>query len=175
MPTEVAKGIPWLKKYSNLSLCVDRMHIPPEVWGPFFWHTIHITALGYPSEPSYAHKKAAKEFFESLKVLIPCPICKDHYVEHLEKYPIGPHLDRRSDLFRWTILLHNEVNKTLGKTPFTEAQVLKGYSRLGSIKRSPIWTPDDFAEADWKARVQGIGLGIGVTAVAAGILWALRE
>ena len=25
-----------------------RMKIPPAVWGPLFWHTIHITALGYP-------------------------------------------------------------------------------------------------------------------------------
>jgi hypothetical protein len=151
------------------------MHIPPEVWGPFFWHTIHITALGYPLEPSYAHKKAAKEFFESLKVLIPCPICKDHYVEHMEKYPISPHLDRRSDLFRWTVLLHNEVNKNLGKAPYTENQVIQGYNRLGKIKRSPIWTPDDFAEADWKARVQGIGLGIGITALAAGIIFQVSR
>ena len=150
------------------------MHIPPEVWGPFFWHTIHITALGYPQEPSYAHKKAAKDFFESLKVLIPCPICKDHYITHLDKYPITPHLDRRSDLFKWTVLLHNEVNKSLGKPAYTEAQVLKGYTRLGSIQRSPIWTPDDFAEADWKARVQGIALGVGITTVAAGIMWSIQ-
>lgn len=95
-------------------------------------------------------------------------------MEHLAKYPITPHLDRRSDLFRWTILLHNEVNKDLGKESMTEAEIIKGYTRLGSIKRSPIWTPDDFAEADWKARVQGIGLGIGITATAAGILWALN-
>jgi len=149
------------------------MKIPPEIWGPFFWHTIHITALGYPSEPSYAHKKAAKELFESLTLLIPCPICKDHYIEHLSKYPITPHLDRRSDLFRWTLLLHNEVNKSLGKPTLTETDVLRGYERLGNLKRSPIWTPDDFAEADWKARVQGIALGIGITTIAAGIFWAV--
>lgn len=71
-------------------------------------------------------------------------------------------------------MLHNEVNKSLGKPAYTEAQVLKGYTRLGSIQRSPIWTPDDFAEADWKARVQGIGLGVGITAVAVGIMWAIQ-
>jgi hypothetical protein len=150
------------------------MHIPPEVWGPFFWHTIHITALGYPAEPSYAHKKAAKDFYESLKTLIPCPVCKEHYVKHLEKYPIMPHLDKRSDLFKWTVLLHNEVNKTLDKPAYTENQVLKGYERLGSVNRSPIWTPDDFAEADWKARVQGIAIGVGMTTLASVILWAVK-
>jgi len=151
------------------------MHIPPEVWGPFFWHTIHIVALGYPSTPSYAHKKAAKEFYESLKILIPCPACRDHYSAHVEKYPISPHLDRNTDLFRWTLLLHNEVNKSLGKPAFTESQVLKDYARLGMIRRSPILTPDDFAEADWKARVQGIALGVGVTGVAAVVFWILTQ
>jgi len=149
----------------------DRMHIPPEIWGPFFWHTIHIVALGFPAEPSYGHKKAAREFYESLKFLIPCPVCRDHYVKHMEKYPITPHLDRRADLFKWTVLLHNEVNKSLGKQPFTENQVIKGYARLGQLKRSPIWTPDDFAEADWKARAQGVALGVGVTGLAGLVLW----
>ena len=151
------------------------MHIPPEVWGPFFWYTIHITALGYPTQPSYAHKKAAKEFYESLKFLLPCPICKEHYITHLEKYPITPHLDRRSDLFRWTLLLHNEVNKSLQKEEMTESQVLKNLARLGSAGRSPVWTPDDFAEADWAARIQGIAIGATITAVAVGTLYYMSN
>jgi hypothetical protein len=150
------------------------MHLPPESWGPFFWHTIHITALGYPTEPTYAHKKAAKDFFESLKHLIPCPVCRDHYVEHLEKLPISPHLDKRGDLFKWTVVLHNEVNKILGKKEYTEAQAIDFYSRLGKRGRSPVFTPDDFAEADWKARVQGLSLGLGISAVAF-TLWYMFE
>ncbi len=146
------------------------LHLPPEVWGPFFWHTIHIAALGYPAEPTYADKKAAKEFYESLQRLIPCPVCRDHYQSHLSKYPLTPYLDRKSDLFRWTILMHNEVNTMLGKRTWTEADVLRHYARLGNHGRSPIWTPDDFAEADWKARLQGLGIGIAVSAVVAGVL-----
>jgi hypothetical protein len=149
------------------------MHIPPEAWGPFFWHTIHIVALGYPVEPSHAYKKAAKEFYESLKILIPCPICKEHYIMHLEKYPITPHLDRKSDLFRWTILLHNEVNKILGKPVFTEAQVLEYYGRLGHRGRSPVWKHDDFVEADYKFFLKGLGVGALVTGSAIGLFWYL--
>jgi hypothetical protein len=146
------------------------MHIPPEVWGPFFWNTIHIAALGYPAKPSYAHKKAAKQFFESLVLLIPCPICRTHYSEYLEKYPISPHLDSRGDLFKWTHLLHNEVNKMLNKRSFTEDEVLQNLRRLGELNRSPIWTADDFAEADWKARVHGLMAGIAIGGIAAGVL-----
>jgi hypothetical protein len=150
------------------------MHIPPDVWGPFFWHTMHITALGYPSEPTYAHKKAAKEFFESLQYLIPCPICREHYQQHLEKFPLTPHLDRRSDLFRWTVLLHNEVNKKLGKPQYTEAQSIKFYTRLGARGRSPVWTPDDFAAEDAKSRLQGIAIGAGLATAVALTIWSLQ-
>ena len=148
------------------------MHIPPETWGPFFWHTIHIVALGYPTVPTYAHKKAAREFYESLTILIPCPICRVHFTEHLAKHPITPHLDRRSDLFRWTILFHNEVNKSLNKPVLTEAAVLRHYTRIGALGRSPIYTPDEYAAADWAARIQGGVAGAAVVGLLAGALWA---
>jgi hypothetical protein len=152
------------------------MHLPPETWGPFFWHTIHIIALGYPTkDPSYSQKRAAKEFIEGLQFLIPCAICRDHYKVHLEKYPITPHLDRKADFFRWTIILHNEVNKSLNKPPFTEAQALQYYSRLGARGRSPVWTPEDFLESDWKARLQGIGIGLAVAGLGAGIVWYMND
>ena len=154
---------------------MNRMHIPPETWGPFFWNTIHIAALGYPSEPSHGHKKAAKEFFESLSHLIPCPVCREHYTVHLQKYPLLPHLDRRRDLFRWTLLLHNEVNKSLNKPPFTEEEALVYLKRLGELGRSPVWTVDDFAEGDWKARTQGLVAGIAVGATACGLLFYLSS
>ena len=151
------------------------MHIPPETWGPFFWHTIHIIALGYPQEPSHAHKKSAKEFYESLKFLIPCPICKEHYVAHMEKYPITPHLDRRSDLFRWTILLHNEVNKALQKPAYTESQVLQYYSRIGERGRSPVWNLNDFVEADTKYFLKGLGIGVAVAGGTIGVIWMINK
>jgi FAD-linked sulfhydryl oxidase len=147
------------------------MHIPPDVWGPFFWHTLHIAALGYPQEPSYSHKKAMKEFFESLQHIIPCPICRDHYASHLSKMPIGPSLDNRKDLFRWTIDLHNDVNEMLGKRKYTETEVIQYYTRLGKRGRSPVVTAQDFMEADQQAMLKGIAAGVAVTAILSGILY----
>ena len=126
-------------------------------------------------KPSHAHKKAAKEFYESLKILIPCPICKEHYNTHMEKYPISPHLDNRNDLFRWTVLLHNEVNKLLKKPPFTETQAIQYYTRLGARGRSPVYTPNDFLEADYAAFLRGLGLGIGVCVALGGAFWLLEK
>jgi FAD-linked sulfhydryl oxidase len=147
------------------------MHIPPEVWGPFFWHTIHIAALGYPQEPSYSEKKAAKEFFESLQFLIPCPICRTHYASHMAKMPITASLDSRKDLFRWTIELHNEVNVMLGKRKYTETEVIHYYTRLGARAKNPVLKPEDFVEADQQAILKGVGAGIVTMGILGTILW----
>ena len=147
------------------------MKMPPQVWGPFFWHTIHIAAMGYPEKPTYSQKKAAKEFFEAISSLLPCEVCRTHYAQHLALKPITPFLDRRQDLFRWTVELHNTVNATLEKPSMTEVDVLAYYKRLGERGRSPVWTLTDFAEADMRARIQGIGIGAGVTFVALLALW----
>lgn len=147
------------------------MHLPPQVWGPFFWHTMHITALGYPQEPTYTHKKAAKEFFESLQVLIPCPVCREHYADHLKELPITPHLDSRKDLFKWTVVIHNAVNKDLGKPQFSEQDSILFYKRIGARGKSPVINHLDFEESDSRTLVRGIGMGVGASAVVAGILY----
>ena len=147
------------------------MHIPPEVWGPFFWHTIHIVALGYPQNPEYSDKKAAKEFFESMQNLIPCPICRKHYVSHMAKLPITTALDNRKDLFRWTIDLHNDVNEMLGKRKYTETEIIQYYTRLGARGRSPVITAQDFMEADQQAMLKGAVVGVGVSVILGAVLY----
>jgi hypothetical protein len=148
------------------------MHMPPEVWGPFFWHTMHITALGYPKEPTYAEKKAAKEFFESLIMLIPCSICRTHYAEHLKAKPISPFLDTRQDVFLWTIELHNAVNKSLNKAEMQPEDSIAYYKKLGNLGRSPIWTPEDFNTIQLKSI--SVGAVIGLIA-GMGISWLITS
>lgn len=151
------------------------MHLPPTAWGPFFWHTMHIVALGYPSTPTYTDKKAAKEFYESLQFLIPCPICREHYSKYMKEQAISPFLDRRQDLFRWTVDIHNKVNQSLNKPRVSEQEAIAFYARLGKTARSPVVTPDDFAEADIKATIQGFALGFGLATAAVASFWWISK
>ncbi len=147
------------------------MRLSPIVWGPIFWHTIHITALGYPTNPTYSQKRAAKEFYESLVHLIPCPVCREHYKSHLEKMPISPHLDRRADLFRWTVELHNQVNVMLGKPKVSETESLLFYKRIGTRDKTIIINQDHLDEVDMRSMVRGGILGASIVFVASSILW----
>ena len=147
------------------------MKLPPTVWGPLFWHTIHIVALGYPKAPTYAQKRAAKEFYESLGILIPCPVCREHYQTHLQKIPITPHLDRREDLFKWTVQLHNEVNALLGKSRMLESEVIYYYRRIGARGKTPVINQDTLDEVDLRSIIKGGLIGGGVVFTAGLLIW----
>lgn len=152
------------------------MKLSPNVWGPVFWNTIHIVALGYPKNPTYGDKKAAKEFFESLQFLLPCSECRGHFKELLSKHPITPHLDRRDDLFKYTVMLHNDVNKRLGKPHFTEVEALLYIKRLAERKSSPIITQDMINEIDMRSMIKGGFIGVGLTVlIGTGIYFFSKE
>jgi hypothetical protein len=151
------------------------MHFPPSVWGPFFWHTVHIVALGYPKNPTYTDKKCAKEFYESLAYLLPCSICREHYREHLKKSPITTFLDSRTDLIKWTIQIHNHVNKMLGKLEWTLEEVLTYYEKVGERNRSPVWTKEDMNEVDYRSFIKGCMAGGAIAAAMVGVYYVMGQ
>ena len=152
-----------------------KMRFPPTVWGPFFWHTIHIVAIGYPKNPTYTDKKCAKEFYESLAFLLPCSVCRDHYKTHLAENPLTPFLDSRTDLIKWTVMIHNKVNQSLGKKEWRLEEVLSYYQRLGRRDRSPVWTKEDLDEVDYRSFVKGFITGSILLSIIGGTMYAVYQ
>lgn len=107
------------------------MGISPEFWGKHGWHFIHSIALAYPDEPTEEQKSNYMAFFKTLGDVLPCPICGYHFKENMAKMP--PKLDNKTDLFYWTVDMHNEVNKENDKKVlnYQEAldEVLKNNSK----------------------------------------------
>jgi hypothetical protein len=153
------------------------MHIPPEVWGPIFWATIHITALGYPDQPSYSEKKAAKEYFNALPYLLPCPVCRDHFREVLQGIPIEPWLDNRKSLIEWTVMAHNKVNERLEKPQLTMAEFYEHYNEMAKrgLPIPPASPTAEISDAMLNAAyIRGgthIAAGIFAAAAIGGLLW----
>jgi hypothetical protein len=102
------------------------------VWGPIFWHTIHIVTLAYPVSPTEADKAGARKFFESLQTVLPCPICRQHYAQKLLDSPIDAALNSRGELILWAFELHNDVNVMLGKPTITMDQFIAHMRSLSS-------------------------------------------
>ena len=97
----------------------------PTVWGPKLWFVIHTFALNYPNQPTYEDKRVMEEFFNNLKSTIPCQKCRIHYTQRLERNPIINYLDSKQSLFKFTIDLHNQVNKSLGKKIYSYDEVVQ--------------------------------------------------
>lgn len=90
----------------------------PSVWGKYQWTSIHFSALGYPKKPSIETKNAFRMYFnEILPEILPCEGCRKHLRHTLKnELPItDKDLQNKDTLFKWTVDLHNIVNKRLNK------------------------------------------------------------
>jgi len=80
-------------------------------------------------------------------------------------------LDRREDLFRWTVNVHNVVNKSLDKPTISEKESIMFYARIGARATSPVINQADLDEIDMRSMVKGGIIGGGVVLFAASLLW----
>ena len=87
----------------------------PRYWGSKFWFTMETVAYFYPNHPTTDEMLSAKQFYESLRVLLPCPGCASHYSKLLEEIPVDGAVTSRSNLIAWVNKIHNEVNRRLRK------------------------------------------------------------
>jgi hypothetical protein len=77
-------------------------------WQRITWIFFHTVTLNYNEN----YKQEYINFFDSLKVIIPCSICRNHYNNNLNKDHLKIENNINNDrIFKWTIDLHNEVNK----------------------------------------------------------------
>lgn len=99
----------------------------PNMWGPIYWSFLFSTVLGYPLEPGIDIQSAYYRFFRLLEQVLPCGICKANYAEHFRNIPLNFYLYSRKALMEWVLILHNEVNRSLGKPPLMLEQAIHKY------------------------------------------------
>lgn len=80
----------------------------PAFWGPGMWRFLHSMAANYPESPSPQFKSSSRQFFFSLRHLLPCEKCRGHFNTLISKRP--PDTDSAERLQEWVMWLHNEVN-----------------------------------------------------------------
>ena len=141
----------------------------PTVWGPILWTSMHIVTMGYSPVPTEQEKQGAINYFESLAYMIPCPICRIHYKEHLKKHPVKEAVSSRNDLIMWVFNVHNEVNKQLEKPVITIEQFIKNLTILSNLESFQIYKPAENKHT--LPLMLGIGVLLGVGIGAAGLYY----
>lgn len=103
------------------------MGLIPKIWGSEGWHFIHSIALSYPINPTDEEKEKYKKFLFTLPDVLPCSICGEHFKENLEKF--SPKLDSREDFWKWSVDVHNEVNKSNDKPTLSYDEAYKEFEK----------------------------------------------
>ena len=108
----------------------------PNIWGPAGWTFLHSITFQYPEDPTDIDKRKYYTFFNSLKNVLPCPTCREHYETNFEKFQIR--LNNRQELIEWLIDIHNEVNRSSGKKEYSYDEVYHIYNNMyeGSTSES---------------------------------------
>lgn len=103
----------------------------PNVWGPPLWFIMHSVAMNYPeANPSYVEQRNHYDFYHSLRNVLPCGVCREHYASLIKQYPLNPYLESRDQLVSWVVLIHNKVNLRYGKPEMVVSDANAKYVKL---------------------------------------------
>ena len=90
-------------------------------WAPLTWYIFHKLSFEYnqvieSQSDSEEYKKHYIEFFKSMRTIIPCKTCRNHFIQNIdiEENKIENNISTEN-IFAWTVRLHNLVNKMHNK------------------------------------------------------------
>lgn len=95
----------------------------PNLWGPFFWKTIHATAIEADRQGSTESREHFVNLLHELSYVLPCETCRGHMQAYLKMNPVS-----ESNFFLWTFQFHNAVNYRLGKSQLIYEDALSQWS-----------------------------------------------
>lgn len=112
-----------------------------EEWGPLLWLLLHTLAEKAGRQTNMLtlgdEQRAWPLFVKTLPPIIPCPFCRDHLQEYINKNPFTLPMD----YFEWKTYipqyfydLHESVNTRLGKPSFPRDQLSTTYKDVGALK-----------------------------------------
>ena len=115
-------------------MVLEKANINPEIWGPHFWETFHLSTIGYPENPTNAHIFSYKRFYTSFMEVLPCEKCSHSAIEIISTSKLEEGLKSRKNLILWGYNFHNLVNIKLGKKSPSFEDFLKKISQKNSTK-----------------------------------------
>lgn len=84
--------------------------ISMEIWSPACWRLLNVLCFGARCDPDWF-----ATLMESLVSLLPCPMCRHHLSEYIEKNPPPRGTDDPETSQRWLVSFHNSTSKRLGQ------------------------------------------------------------
>lgn len=97
----------------------------PKEAGPPWWDTWHMMAA---QANTPAKRKLLKQFVENhIPILFGCKLCREHFIPKLKKFPIDKYMSSAYQIWLHSYLIHDDVNKDLGKRSPSIEEAKKKY------------------------------------------------
>uniref|UniRef100_A0A6C0EKY8 thiol oxidase n=1 Tax=viral metagenome TaxID=1070528 RepID=A0A6C0EKY8_9ZZZZ len=102
----------------------------PDIWGPPYWFSLHVSATHYPENPSPIVRERMKNRILAIPYEIPCAGCRPHASAFIEqkRNELDSIVSNRHSLGRFFVDFHNKVNERYGKPKWTYEQAYAYYS-----------------------------------------------
>lgn len=85
--------------------------IDPKIWGPKYWYVMITTAEAYPTKrPEKNIIQSTANFFNSMKDILPCENCREHYSKLIKQYPVENYLHTRQALVNWVKMIQKKID-----------------------------------------------------------------
>ena len=115
-------------------------------WGPEMWKILHGLAEKIGSYQTIVHrhrtdtqlneeKRLWNVLLVSLRLSLPCPLCRKHYSDYINKHPLDNIIQANGPLLKdsiriWLYNLHNDVNQRGGKSNFSTENLSELYRNI---------------------------------------------
>ena len=104
-----------------------------QVWGPAMWDTLHVIAHTSPLKLSAAERERMRTLLRSIAAHLPCPRCRAHFEDFLERRMDEDALASRVALVSLLNDAHNEVNVRCGKRKWSLDEHYRAYTRSTTL------------------------------------------
>ena len=102
---------------------------PKHEWGAHLWAFIHtVTVVDFEDGKNRGFHEKAVEVLRGVQRVIPCEKCRAKYGDALAELD-ALDLSESMCLFRWSVDLHNAVNRKLGKTCLTYEEAVETWTK----------------------------------------------
>jgi hypothetical protein len=115
----------------------NRVNIDSNIWGPKAWFFLDYSVLSFPENPTKADKDGFRNFLTSLKIVLPCQKCRNHFTEYITKNPLTDDiLSSKKKLVDWILACHNNVRSIQNKPLLSIDDFYNYYSKQSNLENN---------------------------------------
>jgi len=105
----------------------ERKNFKPDLWGPVYWLTLHLSAEALPSELTSEDADVWYKFVVTFgSHFLPCKTCRDHFSTMVANGTVKRAVTRDQAVAN-VIEMHNQVNKNNNRTEYSLPRARKAY------------------------------------------------